>query len=635
MKSSLANAPCADPFRGQSLDAHRSPGVVGTFALWARYARSRIPPELCLNELVFSVEQSGDSASPVLEERGLCATQIPAVTPSDSGRHVAKQDGPFARLENAGAFRMAHAPRGAETSFLSRFPAGFRGVFSLAGFSVKPLVVAFARLAGLRDRDLFTSRDRLRLRYAVLPGVASLLALGVSGIDFSSGPPAPFVMGGVSLVYEAGSAEEDVGARFAHVLEEQTVVPLVTVLASADDVEEADPALPDVTESPGSRPREASIRVGKGDTLAGLLHRAGLSVTEAYQAVTAMAGHVDPRDIRPGQTVSLRFEPAEGAQSYTLSKMEVILDSVRSIVVSRDEDREDFGAAMSEKDVARKTFAGRATVSSSIYESAMKAGIPAPVIAEAIRLYSYDVDFQRDIQEGDRLDVLYDAYVTEDGDVARQGKVLYASLNVGGRAIPIYRYQGKDGTADYFGPDGKSIRKSLLRTPVDGARITSGFGMRRHPILGYSKMHKGMDFGAPRGTPVYSAGAGVVEQASRFGAYGNYVRVRHNTTTKTAYAHLNGFARGLKPGTKVRQGQVIGYVGSTGRSTGPHLHYEVIVNNQQVNPAKIKMAGGDSLRGRDLARFKAQAAEIRKTYAALSGDGLKVAQAESSGAAPN
>ena len=524
---------------------------------------------------------------------------------------------------------MAHAPRGAHKPFVSASldnPVS-RGV--RIGALLRRALQGVHRLVGLRDRYLFTPRDRLRLRYVVLPLMAGLVTLAASGTDLSSSVSVAFVTSEASLVYDAGSAEEDVGARFAHVLEDQTVVPLVAAL---ETVEQA------VSGTRGPEvygPKEASLKVGKGDTLAGLLHRAGLSVTEAYQAVTAMADHVDPKDIQPGQTVSLRFEPGDDSRSYTLSKMEVFLDSVRSIVVSRDEDQEDFGVALNEKDVARKVFAGRATVSSSIYESAMKAGIPAPVVAEAIRLYSYDVDFQRDIQEGDRLDVLYDAYVTDEGDVARRGKVLYASLNVGGRAIPIYRYQRKDGEADYFGPDGKSIRKSLLRTPVDGARISSGFGMRRHPILGYSKMHKGMDFAAPRGTPVYAAGAGTVEYAARFGSYGNYVRVRHNTTTKTAYAHLNAFARGLKPGMKVRQGQIVGYVGTTGRSTGPHLHYELIVNNQPANPAKIKMAAGDSLRGKDLARFKAQIAEIKNTYASLSGDGLKVAQAESSGAAPN
>lgn len=520
---------------------------------------------------------------------------------------------------------MAYAPRGYKTNGPVFSVAGLIRAREIAGAVSRKALLSACRLTGIRSRYLFTPRDRLRVRYMALPGAACFLAVlaAMPGLSFDA--PAPFVLADSALVYNAEMAEEDVGARFAYVLKEQTVIPAPGVLAGEEDGQADDAAPFDVASASG--PKESSILVGKGDTLTGLLHRAGLSVSEAYQAVTAMADHVDPRDIRPGQTVSLRFEPGDD-QGYTLSKMEVFLDSVRSIVVSRDEDQDDFGVAMNEKDVERKLFAGRATVSNSIYQSATKAGIPAPVIAEAIRLYSYDVDFQRDIQLGDRLDVLYDAYVTEDGDVARQGKVLYASLNVGGRAIPIYRYQGKGGDAEYYGPDGKSIRKSLLRTPVDGARITSGFGMRRHPILGYSKMHKGMDFGAPRGTPVYAAGAGVVEKAGRNGSYGNYVRLRHNSTTKTAYAHLNGFSRGLGVGDKVRQGQVIGYVGTTGRSTGPHLHYEVIVNNTQTNPARIKMAAGDSLRGKDLARFKAQVADIRKSYATLSGDGLKVAQVE-------
>lgn len=620
MKASLANAPCADPDSDQADQGQNCSSDESPLEAWLCYARAHMAPELCRQRAVFPVEQASFPSGSGLEGRRVCATQNHVLSPADSQGWKAKGIASFAAcLEKTGAFRMAIALRGhkAQESFSS-----------LAGVVSRKVLLSACRLAGIRTRHLFTTRGRLRLRYVALPGAACFLTIlaTVPGMSFSA--PVPFVIGESALVYNAEAAEEDVGARFAYVLKEQTVVPAPGVLAGQDGGQDEGAAPFDVAASaPASGPKEASILVGKGDTLTGLLHRAGLSVSEAYQAVTAMADQVDPRDIRPGQTVSLRFDPDDG-QGYTLSKMEVFLDSVRSIVVSRDEDQDDFGVAVNEKDVERKLFAGRATVSSSIYQSATQAGIPAPVIAEAIRLYSYDVDFQRDIQQGDRLDVLYDAYVTEDGDVARQGKVLYASLNVGGRAIPIYRYQGKDGDAEYYGPDGKSIRKSLLRTPVDGARITSGFGMRRHPILGYSKMHKGMDFGAPRGTPIYAAGAGTVEKAGRNGAYGNYVRLRHNSTTKTAYAHLNGFARGLKPGAKVRQGQVIGYVGTTGRSTGPHLHYEVIVNNKQTNPAKIKMAESDALRGKELARFKAQVADIRKSYASLSGDGLKVAQVE-------
>ncbi|HBH25816.1 MAG TPA: peptidase M23, partial [Rhodospirillaceae bacterium] len=187
--------------------------------------------------------------------------------------------------------------------------------------------------------------------------------------------------------------------------------------------------------------------------------------------------------------------------------------------------------------------------------------------------------------------------------------------------IRMYRFVGEDGVARYYGPDGQGAKRGLMRTPVDGARISSGFGMRKHPILGYSKMHKGMDFAAPTGTPVYAAGDGVVERANRFSTYGNYIRIRHNASTKTVYAHLKGFAKGVKARARVEQGQVIGYVGSTGRSTGPHLHYEVIINGTQVNPAKVRRTGGERLAGADLRRFKDGVAALDKEFAALSQEG--------------
>ena len=206
-------------------------------------------------------------------------------------------------------------------------------------------------------------------------------------------------------------------------------------------------------------------------------------------------------------------------------------------------------------------------------------------------------------------------YKTEDGRSARIGDILFAKMNVANKDVAIYRYKDSSGTIGYYTADGKSTRKSLMRTPVDGARMSSGFGLRRHPILGYTKMHKGMDFAAPTGTPIYAAGDGTVEYAGRFGAYGNYVRIRHNTTMKTAYAHMKKFASGVRQGARVKQGQVIGYVGTTGRSTGAHLHYEVIMNGNQVNPSNIKTAQANVLKGRALEKFKGFMSSMNDKYA--------------------
>ena len=197
-------------------------------------------------------------------------------------------------------------------------------------------------------------------------------------------------------------------------------------------------------------------------------------------------------------------------------------------------------------------------------------------------------------------------------------------MNTGGREKPIYRYKMDDGRVDYFEPDGTSIRKTLMKTPVDGARISSGFGYRRHPVLGYNKLHKGMDFAAPTGTPIYAAGDGVLEYAARNGSFGNYARIRHNSKLKTAYAHMSKFKKGMHKGKTVKQGEVIGYIGTTGRSTGPHLHYEVLVNGVQVNPRSVKLPTGETLTGEQLKRFKSLIQGINQEYASLT-KGLKFA----------
>jgi len=205
--------------------------------------------------------------------------------------------------------------------------------------------------------------------------------------------------------------------------------------------------------------------------------------------------------------------------------------------------------------------------------------------------------------------VLYERTESEDGEFVKSGKILFASLMLSGKTIPVYYFE-RDGDGEYFTPSGEAIRKSLLRTPVDGARITSGFGMRMHPVLGFSKMHKGVDFGAPTGTPIFAAGNGTVVEIGKKGAYGNYIRLRHNGEYQTAYAHMSKFARGLRKGDKVKQGQVIGYVGATGRVTGAHLHYEILVGGAQVNPGKVKTVASNKLTGKQLKAFQAQVAKI-------------------------
>ncbi len=202
------------------------------------------------------------------------------------------------------------------------------------------------------------------------------------------------------------------------------------------------------------------------------------------------------------------------------------------------------------------------------------------------------------------MDVLFERFETKDGEVAGHGDVIFADLDLGDRDLRIYRYVDKNGNVDYYNEKGESVRKALPKTPINGAQITSGYGMRNHPILGYSKMHRGVDFGAPTGTPIYAAGDGVVEFVGQKGGYGNYLRIKHNNKYASAYAHISRFASGVAPGHRVKQGQIIAYVGSTGMATGPHLHYEILVNNEQVNPSNVKFKTGNVLGGKELVAFR-------------------------------
>jgi murein DD-endopeptidase MepM/ murein hydrolase activator NlpD len=261
---------------------------------------------------------------------------------------------------------------------------------------------------------------------------------------------------------------------------------------------------------------------------------------------------------------------------------------------------------------------GEASINSSLYVAGVNLGIPPAIMIDLIHLYSFDVDFQRDIQPGDSFAVMYENQYDESGKAVQQGDITYAALTVGGQTLRLYRYKPGNGDVDYFNEKGESARKALLRTPVDGARISSTFGMREHPVLGYSRMHKGVDFAVPPGTPIYAAGNGTVEMAGIYGGYGRYVRLRHNSDYSTAYGHMSGFGAGIHPGARVHQGQVIGYVGSSGLATGPHLHYEVLRDGSQINPMGLKLPSGQKLVRADLAKFQQARADVDRRFAGLS-----------------
>ncbi|WP_282604172.1 M23 family metallopeptidase [Pelagibius sp. Alg239-R121] len=368
-----------------------------------------------------------------------------------------------------------------------------------------------------------------------------------------------------------------------------------------------------------------TVTVSRGDTLMGLMVGAGAGRSDAHEAITALRDVYSPRRLRPGQDIELVFAPisendeeeanAQGSVDDTAGGGQLMGMSLQSAVdeivrVARAAASDDFVAETIARPLDRQVLHGSGTIDSSLFVAARNANIPNSVMIELMRAFSYDVDFQREIQPGDKFDLLYEAFYDEDGKMAKTGNILVASLTLSGTPLNLYGFTPSSGFTDFFDEKGQAVRKALLRTPVDGARLSSGFGRRKHPILGYTRMHKGLDFAAPRGTPIYAAGDGVIERAGRNGSYGKYVRIRHHSSYKTAYAHMKGFAKGVKKGKRVKQGQVIGYVGTTGRSTGPHLHYEVLRDNKQVNPRKIKLPAGEKLKKKDLKNFQSHRAEI-------------------------
>ncbi len=369
-------------------------------------------------------------------------------------------------------------------------------------------------------------------------------------------------------------------------------------------------------------PYSFALKAGPGDTLAGLLVDAGISRQDAHAALAALNGHYNPRLIRPGQEITVNILPNTAEDTDALSPgrflgLSLAPNYSHEIIVSRRSGG-GFQAMKSQRLLRPSLLRVAGKIRHSLSAAGAKARIPAAVLAELIRAYSWDVDFQRDIRPGDGFEVMFKRFHDADGNLVHNGDIAYAALTLRGQHHRIYRYATSDGQRDYFNEKGESARKALMRTPIDGARLSSTFGKRRHPVLGYNKMHRGVDFAAPPGTPIYAAGKGSIVYVGRKGAYGNYINIRHNNHYATAYAHMRRFARGMAKGRRVKQGQIIGYVGTTGRSTGPHLHYEILRQGRRVNPLKVKMPSGRKLKGKELKLFQAAKAKIDRHYAAIA-----------------
>ncbi len=353
------------------------------------------------------------------------------------------------------------------------------------------------------------------------------------------------------------------------------------------------------------------MTVEAGDTLQSILLDAGAKPQDVKAALEALKPVFNARRLKRGQRINVELkpeehpgaieieEPSDPTRPYPRDLVSVVMKpSVDREVSIRRDAQGNFTAEETVRQLTARDDFAIGVIQSSLSEAAGKAGIPDQVTQEFIRLFSYDIDFQRDIQPGDVFRIFYTRYHDEMGDPVRDGEIKYASLMLSGKEHALYRFTTTDDdVTEYYNPDGSSARRFLLRTPIDGARMSSGFGMRRHPILGYSKMHKGVDFAAPTGTPIMASGNGTVEMVGRNGSYGNYIRIRHNNEYATAYAHMSRFDSSIRRGVRVRQGQIIGYVGTTGTSTGPHLHYEILMGGRQVNPAAVKVGTGRKLEG--------------------------------------
>lgn len=365
-------------------------------------------------------------------------------------------------------------------------------------------------------------------------------------------------------------------------------------------------------------PRAVKVALAKGETFVDALRRAGVRAEDRNAATYAFGAHYNLRSLRPGQEFAITAAApnqtifqivAEGhePQSFLLA-LDFRPDPQTRIILKRAQDG-GFDAKKSTVALTTRLASISGRIDGSLYNSAKRVGSPDKVVADLAGIFAYDVDFQREIFGGDEFEAVFEARYDENGRLVEAGDILYGRLKWRGRTKEkgYYRFASRDGgaTADYFDRAGEGAKRLLMKTPIDGARLSSGFGTRRHPIKGYQKAHKGVDFAAPRGTPIKAAGDGVVERADRYGGYGNYIRIRHNKGYKTAYGHLSGFVKGMRSGKRVDQGDIIGYVGSTGQSTGPHLHYEVLLEGTHINPQKLKIATGVSLSGAELQRFKA------------------------------
>ena len=340
-------------------------------------------------------------------------------------------------------------------------------------------------------------------------------------------------------------------------------------------------------------------KIKSGETFDKILEKYKIEKTEITKIKNAIKKKVNINKLNTKQIIQFNIDKTNNK----ISEFYFQTSNTQKIYLKRNIKEDKFNREILSINLEKQIVYKEDIILESLYKSATKQKIPANTIIEFAGIYGFQVDFQRDIRKGDKFQIMYEIYLNEKKEIVETGEILYANLRLSGLDNGLYYFDIK-GSEGHYDKNGKSVKKALMKTPINGARLSSPFGMRKHPIDGYNKMHRGTDFAAPMGTPIMASGDGVVKKAGWCGGGGNCVKIKHNSTYQTVYAHMSKFARGIKTGVRVKQGQTIGYVGSTGKSTGPHLHYEVIVNGKKVNSQKLKLPSGKILKGKERKVFE-------------------------------
>ena len=365
--------------------------------------------------------------------------------------------------------------------------------------------------------------------------------------------------------------------------------------------------LKEITENLEPRFTTMEYKTTTGDTHQSIINNLEINKKEKKLLLDTILKNKSLKILKVNQKFIFKFDNLleEKVIEFRIEK-----DKKNEIIFKKDLSSNTFVSREIEKNFEKKLVYKETIITNSLYNSALNLGIKPNIIIEFARLYGFQVDFQRDIWKNDSFQIIYEEFINENNKVVDTGEIIFANLNLQNTDLQLYKYEYEKNKIDYFDENGKSIRKTLMKTPINGARLSSSYGKRKHPILGYTKMHTGTDFAAPMGTPIMASGDGKVTKAGWCGGGGNCVKIRHNSTYQTVYAHMSKFGRGIKKGARVKQGQIIGYVGSTGLSTGPHLHYEVIENGRKINSQKLKLPSGKILKGNERKEFEVSKIKI-------------------------